>query len=195
MWTPAAWAELARASLAYATCLSDAEWAVLAPALPALPRPAPVALAPALLLRRHPVRAARDGTCRWISRPLARCIAGCYASHRRACSTVSPTPSRWPTASGSDARSARLAVSLMGRSHPRVAWCRRRADTSKNRLLGGLQAVLTMRATLAWTLGRLDTSKYRSDGGFWKGVVGVSALWVRAAAPAAGLMFPLSDGH
>lgn len=35
MWTPAARAELARETLPYATCLSDAEWAVLAPLLPA----------------------------------------------------------------------------------------------------------------------------------------------------------------
>ncbi|TXN60079.1 transposase, partial [Methylobacterium sp. WL6] len=35
MWTPAARAELARESLPYATNLSDAEWAVLAPLLPA----------------------------------------------------------------------------------------------------------------------------------------------------------------
>src|SRR4051812_39424286 len=35
MWTPAARAELARESLPYATCLNDAEWAVLAPLLPA----------------------------------------------------------------------------------------------------------------------------------------------------------------
>ncbi|MCJ2006158.1 transposase, partial [Methylobacterium sp. J-092] len=34
-WTPAARAELARESLPYATNLSDAEWAVLAPLLPA----------------------------------------------------------------------------------------------------------------------------------------------------------------
>lgn len=35
IWTPAARAELARKSLPYATSLSDAEWAVLAPLLPA----------------------------------------------------------------------------------------------------------------------------------------------------------------
>ena len=35
MWTPTARAELARESLPYATNLSDAEWAVLAPLLPA----------------------------------------------------------------------------------------------------------------------------------------------------------------
>lgn len=35
MWTPAARAVLARESLPYATCLSDAEWTVLAPLLPA----------------------------------------------------------------------------------------------------------------------------------------------------------------
>ncbi|GJD65776.1 IS5 family transposase [Methylobacterium frigidaeris] len=35
MWTPAARAELVRETLPYATCLSDAEWAVLAPLLPA----------------------------------------------------------------------------------------------------------------------------------------------------------------
>ena len=34
MWTPAARAELARENLPYATCLSDAEWAVVAPLLP-----------------------------------------------------------------------------------------------------------------------------------------------------------------
>ena len=34
MRTPAARADLARESLPYATCLSDAEWAVLAPLLP-----------------------------------------------------------------------------------------------------------------------------------------------------------------
>ena len=36
MRTPAARAELARESLPYATSLSDAEWAVLAPLLPGL---------------------------------------------------------------------------------------------------------------------------------------------------------------
>lgn len=35
MWTPTARAELARESLPYATCLSDAEWALVAPILPA----------------------------------------------------------------------------------------------------------------------------------------------------------------
>ncbi|RZK35599.1 MAG: IS5/IS1182 family transposase, partial [Hymenobacter sp.] len=35
MWTPTARAELARESLPYATYLSDAEWTVLAPLLPA----------------------------------------------------------------------------------------------------------------------------------------------------------------
>jgi transposase len=35
MWTPAARAELACESLPYATSLNDAEWAVLAPFLPA----------------------------------------------------------------------------------------------------------------------------------------------------------------
>lgn len=34
MWTPAARAELARESLLYATCLTDAEWAVVDPLLP-----------------------------------------------------------------------------------------------------------------------------------------------------------------
>src|SRR3954466_10251231 len=34
MWTPAARAELARESLHYATSLTDAEWAVVAPLLP-----------------------------------------------------------------------------------------------------------------------------------------------------------------
>jgi transposase len=34
MWTPAARAELARESLPYATCLTDAEWTVIAPLLP-----------------------------------------------------------------------------------------------------------------------------------------------------------------
>jgi transposase len=34
MWTPAARAELARESLPYATCLTDAEWAQVAPLLP-----------------------------------------------------------------------------------------------------------------------------------------------------------------
>ncbi len=53
MWTPAARAELARESLPYATCLSDAEWTVLAPLLPA----------PSSTGRpwRWPVRAILDG--------------------------------------------------------------------------------------------------------------------------------------
>ncbi|MDN3627998.1 IS5 family transposase [Methylobacterium isbiliense] len=34
MWTPTARAELARESLPYATCLTDSEWAVVAPLLP-----------------------------------------------------------------------------------------------------------------------------------------------------------------
>lgn len=34
MWTPTARAELARETLPYATCLTDAEWAVVAPLLP-----------------------------------------------------------------------------------------------------------------------------------------------------------------
>ena len=34
MWTPAARADLARETLPYATCLSDAEWALLEPLLP-----------------------------------------------------------------------------------------------------------------------------------------------------------------
>jgi transposase len=38
MWTPAARADLARETLPYATCLSDAGWAVLTPLLPALAR-------------------------------------------------------------------------------------------------------------------------------------------------------------
>lgn len=34
-WTPAARPELARESLPYATCLTDAEWALVVPILPA----------------------------------------------------------------------------------------------------------------------------------------------------------------
>ena len=36
MWTPTARAELSRESLPYATCLSDADWPVLAPLVPSL---------------------------------------------------------------------------------------------------------------------------------------------------------------
>ena len=69
MWTPAARAELARASLPYATCLNDAEWAVLAPLLPA----------PSSTGRpwRWPLRAVFDGIlyvlrtgCAWRHLPL-----------------------------------------------------------------------------------------------------------------------------
>ncbi len=69
MWTPAARAELARESLPYATCLSDAEWAVLASLLPA----------PSNTGRpwRWPVRAILDGIlyvlrtgCAWRHLPL-----------------------------------------------------------------------------------------------------------------------------
>ena len=34
MWTPAARAQLARGSQPYATCLTDAEWALVEPFLP-----------------------------------------------------------------------------------------------------------------------------------------------------------------
>jgi transposase len=69
MWTPAARAELARESLPYATSLSDAEWAVLAPLLPA----------PSSTGRpwRRPLRAVFDGIlyvlrtgCAWRHLPL-----------------------------------------------------------------------------------------------------------------------------
>ena len=69
MWTPAARAELARESLPYATCLNDAEWAVLAPLLPA----------PSSTGRpwRWPLRAVFDGIlyvlrtgCAWRHLPL-----------------------------------------------------------------------------------------------------------------------------
>ncbi|MER2196077.1 IS5 family transposase [Methylobacterium brachiatum] len=69
MWTPATRAELARESLPYATCLSDAEWTVLAPLLPA----------PSSTDRpwRWPVRAVLDGIlyvlrtgCAWRHLPL-----------------------------------------------------------------------------------------------------------------------------
>jgi transposase len=53
MWTPAARAELARESLPYATSLSDAEWAVVAPLLPA---PATTGRP-----RRWPMRSVLDG--------------------------------------------------------------------------------------------------------------------------------------
>ncbi|AWN42283.1 IS5 family transposase [Methylobacterium durans] len=53
MWTPAARAELARESLPYATSLSDAEWAVVAPLLPA---PATTGRP-----RRWPMRVVLDG--------------------------------------------------------------------------------------------------------------------------------------
>ncbi len=38
MWTPAARQQLARDHALYATCLTDAEWALVAPMLPAAPR-------------------------------------------------------------------------------------------------------------------------------------------------------------
>jgi transposase len=69
MWTPAARAELARESLPYATSLSEAEWAVLAPLLPA----------PSSTGRpwRRPLRAVFDGIlyvlrtgCAWRHLPL-----------------------------------------------------------------------------------------------------------------------------
>ncbi|MCJ2007675.1 transposase, partial [Methylobacterium sp. J-092] len=69
MWTPAARAELARESLPYATNLSDAEWAVLAPLLPA---PSSTGRA-----WRRPLRAVFDGIryvlrtgCAWRHLPL-----------------------------------------------------------------------------------------------------------------------------
>ena len=69
MWTPTARAELARESLPYATCLNDAEWAVLAPLLPS----------PSTTGRpwRWPLRAVLDGIlyvlrtgCAWRHLPL-----------------------------------------------------------------------------------------------------------------------------
>jgi len=69
MWTPAARAELARESLPYATCLTDAEWALVAPLLPS----------PASTGRpwRWPLRAILDGMlyvlrtgCAWRHLPL-----------------------------------------------------------------------------------------------------------------------------
>ena len=53
MWTPAARAELARENLPYATSLSDAEWAIVAPLLPA---PTPIGRP-----RHLPMRSVLDG--------------------------------------------------------------------------------------------------------------------------------------
>jgi transposase len=73
MWTPAACAELLRESLPYATCLSDAEWAVLAPLLPT----------PSSTGRpwRWPLRAVLDGILYVLraSRGLWPFLAHCFA--------------------------------------------------------------------------------------------------------------------
>ena len=83
MWTPAARTQLARDDLPYATCLTDAEWAVVAPFMP---KPAKVGRPWA-----RPLRLVFDGVlyvlrtgcawapCRTSSRRTGRCIAGSCA--------------------------------------------------------------------------------------------------------------------
>ena len=79
MWTPAARAQLARDDLPYVSSLSDVEWAVVVPFMPA---PAKVGgwVAHAASVRRRAVRAAD-----WASscRP-GRCTAGSCACAVRA---------------------------------------------------------------------------------------------------------------
>ena len=104
MWTPAARAQLARDAHPYATGLTDPEWALVAPVLPApaftgRPRCWPMrTILDAILYGRR--TGGRGGIFRASSRPGEPCIAGSCACRGRARWSGSRTLSPWRIASG-----------------------------------------------------------------------------------------------
>jgi transposase len=68
MWTPAARAQLARDALPYATCLTDAEWALVAPFMPAPAKTGRPRLWPMRLVLDGVLHAPRTG-CAWTHLP------------------------------------------------------------------------------------------------------------------------------
>ena len=154
MWTPAARAELARASLPYATCLTEANWVVVAPLVPA---PATTGR-PRLWLLRSVLDAIlyvlRTG-CAW--RHLPRDFPQWSTVHRwflrlseAGVFECLAHASQWRTASGPDAKPARAAPSSTPRPRDLAAWASKvRAATIRRAVLLGASATRSRTQTVA----------------------------------------------